>query len=70
MISYRSVAVLSVFLAAPTVALAKEKTLVNADSDGIVLHGYDPVAYFTRNAAMKGGQIQGHLSRRDVLFRI
>ena len=52
--SCRSVAVLSVFLAAATVALAREKTLVNADSDGIVLHGYDPVAYFTRNAAMKG----------------
>jgi YHS domain-containing protein len=54
MISHRSVAVLSVFLAAATVISAKEKTLVNADGAGVVLHGYDPVAYFTGNAAMKG----------------
>lgn len=54
MISHRSVAVLFVYLAAATVVAAKEKTLVNADSDGVVLHGYDPVAYFTGNAAMKG----------------
>jgi YHS domain-containing protein len=54
MISHRSIAVLSVFLAAATVVSAKEKTLVNADSHGVVLHGYDPVAYITGNAAMKG----------------
>jgi YHS domain-containing protein len=54
MISHRSVAVLSVFLAAATVISAKEKTLVNADGAGVVLHGYDPVAYFTGNADMKG----------------
>ena len=54
MISHRSIAVLSVFLAAAAVVSAKEKTLVNADSDGVVLHGYDPVAYFTGNAAVKG----------------
>jgi len=54
MISHRSVAVLFVYLAVATVVSAKEKTLVNADSDGVVLHGYDPVAYFTGNTAVKG----------------
>jgi YHS domain-containing protein len=54
MISYRSIAVLSVFLAAAALLTAKEKTLVNADGDGVVLHGYDPVAYFNGNAAVKG----------------
>ena len=54
MISYRSIAVLSVPLAAAALLTAKEKTLVNADGDGVVLHGYDPVAYFNGNAAMKG----------------
>ena len=54
MISHRSVAVLIVYLAVATIVSAKEKTLVNADSDGVVLHGYDPVAYFTGNTAVKG----------------
>lgn len=54
MISHRSVAVLFVYLAVATVVSAKEKTLVNAESDGVVLHGYDPVAYFTVNTAVKG----------------
>jgi YHS domain-containing protein len=54
MIIHRSIAVLSVFLAVATVVSAKEKTLMNTDSDGVVLHGYDPVAYFTGNAAVKG----------------
>jgi YHS domain-containing protein len=54
MISHRSIGVLCVFHAAATAVSAKEKRLVNADSDGVVLHGYDPVAYFTGNAAVKG----------------
>jgi YHS domain-containing protein len=54
MISYRSIAVLFVFLGAAALVEAKEKTLVDADANGVVLHGYDPVAYFTGNAAMKG----------------
>ena len=54
MISYRSITVLSVFLATTALLTAKEKTLVNTDGDGVVLHGYDPVAYFNGNAAMKG----------------
>ena len=35
---------------------AQEVTLVNADSNGVVLHGYDAVAYFTQNTAVKGDQ--------------
>jgi YHS domain-containing protein len=54
MISYRSMAVLFVFLAATALVAAKEKTLLNADANGVVLHGYDAVAYFTGDAAMKG----------------
>ena len=30
------------------------KTLVNVDSKGVILNGYDPVAYFTRHQAVKG----------------
>jgi len=33
---------------------AKELRLVNADSNGVVLQGYDPVAYFTEKSAVKG----------------
>jgi len=45
---------LTVLLGLATIAAAKEKVLVNANSSGVVLHGYDPVAYFTENAAVKG----------------
>ena len=54
MITYRLIKALSVLLMATTFAWAKEKTLVNTESDGVVLHGYDTVAYFTDNAAVKG----------------
>jgi YHS domain-containing protein len=30
------------------------KARVNVDSDGIILKGYDPIAYFTRHQAVKG----------------
>jgi YHS domain-containing protein len=42
------------------VVLAKEsakpapKARVNVDSNGVILKGYDPVAYFTRHQAVKG----------------
>jgi len=48
--------VLSVLLMATAVAVAKEKLLVNTDASGVVLHGYDPVAYFTVNEAVKGDE--------------
>ena len=48
--------VLSVLLGVATIASAKEKILVNANASGVVLHGYDPVAYFTKNEAVKGSE--------------
>jgi YHS domain-containing protein len=54
MISHRCIAVILAVLLAGPLASAKEKTLVNADANGVILHGYDPVAYFTQNAAVKG----------------
>jgi YHS domain-containing protein len=35
-------------------AKAAPKARVNVDSNGIILKGYDPVAYFTRHQAVKG----------------
>ena len=42
--------------AAPLTALAGSGAPVdkNANADGVMLHGYDPVAYFTRDAAVEG----------------
>jgi YHS domain-containing protein len=39
---------------APTQVSAQTKPLVNADTNGVGLHGYDPVAYFTDGKAVKG----------------
>ncbi len=36
------------------VALAEPKTLINVDKSGLAVQGYDVVAYFTDNAAVKG----------------
>jgi YHS domain-containing protein len=46
----------SVLLVAAAVAAAKDKTLVNVDAKGVVLHGYDPVAYFTEGTAVRGDE--------------
>jgi YHS domain-containing protein len=54
MMNHRCFPVLLVFLVATICASAREKTLVNADGNGVILHGYDPVAYFTEKAAVKG----------------
>jgi YHS domain-containing protein len=54
MINHRWIAILFAVLVAAPFASAKDKTLVNADASGVVLHGYDAVAYFTQNAAVKG----------------
>src|SRR5262245_31332432 len=58
MINRRSVIqiVCVVLLAAAAVAGVCQKTLVNSDSQGVLLHGYDPVAYFTENKAVKGDE--------------
>jgi len=54
MTNHRCIAVLSALLVVTTFVSAKEKTLLNADATGVILHGYDPIAYFTENAAVKG----------------
>ena len=57
---YRFVSVAVVLLVAVGLTLAatqvsgQTKTLVNADPNGVGLHGYDPVAYFTDGKAVKG----------------
>src|ERR1700751_1333277 len=35
-------------------AQAARKARLNVDSNGVILKGYDPVAYFTRHQAVKG----------------
>lgn len=35
-------------------ALAAEKTLLNLDKNGVILDGYDPVAFFTENKPVPG----------------
>ncbi|GAB4289201.1 MAG: hypothetical protein Kow0058_08660 [Roseovarius sp.] len=40
--------------ALPALAGAGVPVDMNADADGVMLHGYDPVAYFTDNAAVPG----------------
>ena len=58
MINRRSVIqiVCAVLVANAAVAGVYQKTLVNSDSQGVILHGYDPVAYFTENKAVKGDE--------------
>ena len=59
MISHRSVAVLIVYLAVATGVSAKEKTLVNADCDGVVLHGAKGDVFFDMTAAPGEDAIDG-----------
>jgi hypothetical protein len=43
----------------------KERPLVNCDKNGVILKGYDPVAYFTQNRAVKGNpKSRWHLTPR------
>ena len=42
------------FLAFATSALAAGKSLLNLDKNGIALHGFDPVAFHTVKAPVKG----------------
>src|SRR5215469_13850563 len=57
---YRFVSVAAVLFVAMSLTLAatqvsgQTKTRVNADANGVGLHGYDPVAYFTDRKAVKG----------------
>jgi YHS domain-containing protein len=43
-----------VVLAEETAKPAPKKARMNVDSNGVILKGYDPVAYFTRRQAVKG----------------
>jgi YHS domain-containing protein len=46
--------IVTAVLALALIATASAKTLVNVDRSGVALKGYDPVAYFTENKAVKG----------------
>jgi YHS domain-containing protein len=46
---------LTAFLAVVFVSTIFAKTLLNVDKSGVGIRGYDPVAYFTDNKAIKGG---------------
>ena len=50
----RAAGMLSLLLIAGAALAAKELELVDADANGVVLQGYDPVAYFTGDTAVKG----------------
>jgi YHS domain-containing protein len=39
---------------AVTAVFAKDKVLLSADANGVVLQGYDPVTYFTQGSAVRG----------------
>src|SRR5271170_6588302 len=43
-------------LALPVFAQTSTKTLVNVDSSGVAIQGYDPVAFFTDNKPVKGDE--------------
>ena len=52
--------VLAVFMVMLSIAfgvvqlIAQTKLLVNVDANGVGIHGYDPVAYFTEGKAVRG----------------
>ena len=55
-------------VSAPLAAQAKK--LLNVDSDGVAVHGYDPVAYFTEGKAIKGDpQLQSVYERATYYFQ-
>jgi len=45
-----------VTLVLPVFAQTSTKTLVNVDPTGVAIQGYDPVAFFTDNKPVKGGE--------------
>lgn len=47
--------VVTLFVASgPARLAAQAKSLVNVDPNGVGIHGYDPVAYFTEGKAVRG----------------
>ncbi len=58
---------LTALLALVFISTASAKTLVNVDKNGVGIKGYDPVAYFTDNKAVKGNaQVQS--SSNGVIY--
>ena len=52
----------------PTTSGGSGMALLNLDNT-VALHGYDPVAYFTRNRAVKGNKTDfGAVGGRHLLF--
>jgi YHS domain-containing protein len=49
------------------ISTASAKTLVNVDNNGVGIKGYDPVAYFTDNKAVKGNA-QFQSSSNGVIY--
>lgn len=52
--NYRVGSLLAGLLASTVIAVAADKTLHNLDKNGIAIQGYDPVAFFTVGAPVKG----------------
>jgi YHS domain-containing protein len=50
----RACAVAVILCASSSGVGAQTKPLVNVDDEGVGIHGYDPVAYFTEGKAVKG----------------
>ena len=56
--------------APPTTSGGSGMALLNLENT-VALHGYDPVAYFTDNEAVKGSKTDfGTAGGRHVLFRL
>ena len=58
---------LSAQQAAPATAAAPSKVLVNVDRHGLGLAGYDPVAFFTDSAAVRGDSTH-HATYRGATY--
>ena len=52
--SYTTLCLLFLALGLTTAAPAQEKSIITNALTGVALSGFDPVAYFTENAALQG----------------
>ena len=49
----------------------KKRPLLNVDKKGVILKGYDPVAYFKQSKAVKGDpKYSEQIWWRDLLLRV
>ena len=66
----RACVVVVILCAATSVAGAQTKPLVNVDSEGVGIHGYDPVLFFSEGKAVKGDpQYSSSYARAIYHFR-